>query len=347
MNYKEAAYSLNMTVKLLKWLTMYSPKNDGRKLLESKPGQFEESELKDFNQYLHGSWDNRNIPKEIVRELKREAHGLCGNCKEHSSNLDGAHIDRKGIEIPHYCQHPHNLILLCPTCHRRYDDIHDKFVTNDLIHTNKEKLIHDLMKDVKFDIDKSELLKDYMDQLKLSTLVTEKSAEEWWNVIAGDLYKRVVLSGILAADPPAAAIPTSGTELKDALSYMSSSIAPTKPITSILLQSISDNVGSVPISYEQEEWENIDQEGQCIICPEQAMLDGVVCAKCGLWDYTVNRSDDYEIEEFNPGLFDVRLPAGDGSYESHPCDSCGSTTFVEISYLLCCSYCDYKMNVDD
>lgn len=122
VGYLEAAERFRYTPHLLKWFCRYAAKpGEGRKLLEVTEGNFHESELIDFERHLWRPWPTRYVPAGISAELKREASGVCVTCSAPCDVLEESHIRRKGIELEHYCQHPHNLLLLCPTCHRRYD----------------------------------------------------------------------------------------------------------------------------------------------------------------------------------------------------------------------------------
>jgi len=345
MNYKEAACHLDMTVKLLKWFTRNAVK--GEKLIEVTPGNFDLTELNKFNEHLKAKWPTRNVPAGISYELKREAKGICGNCQQHSFNLEEAHIDRKGREVTDYCQHPHNLILLCPTCHKRYDDKNDKFVTNDVIHSNKDRVLQGLMLDVKADIEQANLIKLSVEKLTVGFSSSGQNKEQWWDSFAGAIYERIVESGVYSQATSPLAAPASGSELKETMNYISSSVSQSKPVTSGVLDTISNNIGSEPHPHLDDEWEEIEAEGTCERCGEKAMLGVLVCAGCDEEDHSVITEESYISEEISDGVYIIQLLLADGSMKLHKCSNCQKAEFVELQYQPFCSYCDYQMAKDD
>lgn len=147
----ETAHRLRMHVSLVQWLTRHAPKPGSRaKLALATPTPtFLEQDVEAFNTFLWSQWATRQIPAEIQRELEREARAHCGLCRRASDVMEAAHIDRLGVERPDYCQHPHNLILLCRECHGRYDR---RLVENHIIKHAKRQLLNALMADVDRDI---------------------------------------------------------------------------------------------------------------------------------------------------------------------------------------------------
>lgn len=109
-----------MTVKLVYWLTRYDV--CGTRLRSSgSPPIFKPDDVDNFDRTIRGDWGRRSIPLEVTRELEREARGTCALCDDSCDRLEQAHIQRKGIELSYYCQHPSNLLSVCPNCHSRYD----------------------------------------------------------------------------------------------------------------------------------------------------------------------------------------------------------------------------------
>jgi rubrerythrin len=132
LNEIEAALYLKMSPSLIRWLTSHAPKKgESRKLrFLKKEGSklfFEEAELDSFNKYLQEPWPvspnqkRPNIPNEIDTEIKQEARFRCAICEESEGEI--AHIDPVHLSK---CNHPHNLIYLCPNCHTKYD-LRNKF----------------------------------------------------------------------------------------------------------------------------------------------------------------------------------------------------------------------------
>jgi hypothetical protein len=78
---------------------------------------------------------------------------MCGNP---SDVMQQAHIDRYNMELRHYCQHPHNLMLMCRECHGRYDD---GLIRNEVVRHAKNQALARLMEDVDRDIALEEVMR--------------------------------------------------------------------------------------------------------------------------------------------------------------------------------------------
>lgn len=124
----QAAVFLEISPELLVYFTKNTVKTgDTKKLKFSKDGErylFDEAELKSYDSWLRDPWptptnSNRpNLPKAIRDEIKLEASLECAVCYKHAESCEAAHLEpsHKGK-----CNHPHNLIWLCPTHHAKYD----------------------------------------------------------------------------------------------------------------------------------------------------------------------------------------------------------------------------------
>ena len=136
----DAAVKYKISPFLLRKFTSYSPKKDGKKLKFTEENDiyyFEESELIDFDLYLHRPWPHKEnekptIPDYIKAEIKKEAEYRCPICRTTAGEL--AHINPVSKT---FNNHPHNLIYLCPTHHTAYDFGH-KYANVD----KEEVLIH-------------------------------------------------------------------------------------------------------------------------------------------------------------------------------------------------------------
>ena len=118
---EETAHRLRMTTWLVRWLTQNDVCGGNRLRSTGSPPAFDAGHVEEFDLALKGPWPSKNVPAEIARELRREARGMCGLCGEPNDRLEEAHIRRKDEEQAFHCQHPYNLLLMCPNCHSRYD----------------------------------------------------------------------------------------------------------------------------------------------------------------------------------------------------------------------------------
>lgn len=121
----QAAQQFKLSPTLLRWLTSYDAKGDGKKLpytVKSGIYYFNEKELADFDAHLRLPWpkptasERPRIPTGIQQEIKEEAHFQCPVCNTNIGEL--AHIDPVART---FNNHPHNLIYLCSNHHTVYD----------------------------------------------------------------------------------------------------------------------------------------------------------------------------------------------------------------------------------
>lgn len=125
----QAAALLGMSPELLRYLATHQVKwKDSRKLAVAKMVNgalyFDESELKDYDNWLRAPWpakDNRRpgLPDAIREEIRLEANLECALCKSSGQAGEAAHIDPVTTSR---CNHPHNLIWLCANHHTKFDN---------------------------------------------------------------------------------------------------------------------------------------------------------------------------------------------------------------------------------
>ena len=125
LNEYEAAIKYKISPELFRWFTIYAPKNDKKKLNYTKKDElyyFDDKDLSDFTSFLYEPWPlppkgtRPHIPKGIQEEIKKEAHFRCPICNTNVGEI--AHIKAVAHTL---CNHPHNLIYLCPNHHTVYD----------------------------------------------------------------------------------------------------------------------------------------------------------------------------------------------------------------------------------
>ncbi|ABR91928.1 Hypothetical protein mma_1030 [Janthinobacterium sp. Marseille] len=128
LNIFEAAVLLSISPELLRWLTKYGAKSDGKKKLKvlRKAGDmlfFDQDELVTFSNWLAEPWPTKKntrpiIPAGILTEIKTEAAGQCAICHSHKDSCEAAHIEPVSQSKNN---HPHNLLWLCANHHTKYD----------------------------------------------------------------------------------------------------------------------------------------------------------------------------------------------------------------------------------
>ena len=125
INEFEAALRFNFSPELLRWMTQYGVV-DGKKLSfkeEHELYYFDVAELDALNKKMEGKWPKSakgkrpNIPSQIIKEIKQEAGFSCPVCNKNIGEV--AHIDAVSET---QCNHPKNLIFLCPNHHTEYDN---------------------------------------------------------------------------------------------------------------------------------------------------------------------------------------------------------------------------------
>lgn len=125
INEYEAALRFNMSPTLLRWLTLNSVIDKAKLKFEehNEVYYYDQAELTNLNTKMEGRWPKTekgqrpNIPAGIKREIKQEARFCCPVCNK--SHGEVAHIDC--VSATH-CNHPKNLIYLCPDHHTEYDN---------------------------------------------------------------------------------------------------------------------------------------------------------------------------------------------------------------------------------
>lgn len=134
INEYEAALRFDLSPTLLRWMTLNGVV-DKTKLNYTKKDEiyyYDQDELTSLNKKMEGMWPKTkqgqrpHIPEGIKREIKQEARFACPACNKSHGEI--AHIDC--VSATH-CNHPKNLIFLCPDHHTEYD--------NSLIPSNIER----------------------------------------------------------------------------------------------------------------------------------------------------------------------------------------------------------------
>lgn len=121
----DAALRFNFSPELLRWMTKNGVVDKTRLSFEIKNEiyYFDIDELNELNKKMEGQWPKTakgqrpGIPTEIKNEIKREARFSCPVCNRNTGEV--AHIDPVSATN---CNHPKNLIYLCPNHHTEYDN---------------------------------------------------------------------------------------------------------------------------------------------------------------------------------------------------------------------------------
>ena len=124
INEYEAAVEYGFSPDLLRWLTENAVV-DGVKLPfneKHKVYYFSRKDLDELDSKMSGKWPlsskgkRPHVPEGIANEIKRESYCCCPIC--HRNQGEVAHINAVAKTL---CNHPKNLIFLCPNHHSEYD----------------------------------------------------------------------------------------------------------------------------------------------------------------------------------------------------------------------------------
>lgn len=126
LNEYDAALAFDMSPTLLRWLTSNGVVDKSKLSFESRNEvyYYDRNELQKLNQKMEGKWPKTpkgkrpHIPEGIKREIKQEAKSACPVCNKCYGEI--AHID---CVAKTQCNHPKNLIFLCPDHHTEYDNV--------------------------------------------------------------------------------------------------------------------------------------------------------------------------------------------------------------------------------
>lgn len=117
----DAAAILNLPPTLLESFVSYKFNEQKLECLDRKRGTFLRQDVEAYAGHLDSRWPDtkRDIPEFVKRyvDVEAEASGGCASCRQKSSDYDYAHI--KPWEKSR-CHSPHNIVRLCPTCHRSH-----------------------------------------------------------------------------------------------------------------------------------------------------------------------------------------------------------------------------------
>jgi len=352
MDFKEACHHLRISPQLLRWFRSYSAKGDGHKLQQSPLGDFEEAELDAFSAHLRTAWLSRSVPNGIERELRVEACGLCGLCQQPCEKPQTAHICRKGRETTFYTQHPENLILLCGTCHDRYDDHALKSVSLDVILAAKQRLVSRKMEAIDRDVQIARAVRATVDTAKteIRTQLAGLTSSPLTNALLWQSGAALLLNattrGIFGGSFSGAPSLDLSSPTK-ALEILSGSLQPTQQVTHALLDGYAlEADGSADEA--PAEWDLISDEqpdSECTLC---GCLKDTVDYYCEDCDHSGSNLDppDY-VEQNSLGVFVPVYSDARGDTHKLACERCDSEN-LELSYPeSVCSRCSHKISKND
>ncbi len=309
----EAVRELRMRTSLIKRFRSYSPKNDGTKLLFSHDGTIDESNLVTFNQYLWSEWPSKKIPIYIEDELKYEARDMCGYCGN-NMETESAHIDRKWSELAYYCQHPHNLIELCPNCHSRYDA---RVITNSRIKERKNELIKRLIQEELSELEITTATRDQIESIKVRFSTQIAVWDQISPTIGNILYQTTKDPVFLNIKSP--------EQLKNALEDSAKRTKTDNPSLTGLAVAYSNQVekqSTAPVT-DYDLLEDEPEEGECALCGGETEVENGFCNNC----------DEDLIGYTSEELSDMRCP------------NCGSDD-IEIEFEYSCGHCQNILDSD-
>lgn len=328
---------LRMTTAFLQWCRGHAPKNDGRKLRFNRDGSLEESELAEFDAHLWRAWKNKHVCVGVAHELEWEVLGRCGHCDDACDVREDAHIDRLNIELDHHCQHPHNLLQLCPNCHSRYDVL--KTIGNLTIKHRKEQALSRLMEAVDRDVGMQREIRKAIKEAS-SKVVNETLSEDARRLLEA---QSMVFSAETTIAGSVSQIPSTPQEAKERLTTLSGALSGQSPITFSLLnyyvEGISNGVtpetgDDLDIPFD----DYVSSNGECLMWGEQSSVD---CACC--WD----------CDEDAPAAHtaDIAIPVEGGGYMLYVVDQrgehdeltceCGAGRF-DVEFYSMCGGCQYR-----
>ena len=354
VGFVEAAHIVRMTPRLLRWFTSYSPKNDGQKLPFKTHGKISLEDLHRFDTYLRDPWPSRSVPAGISQELRREACGKCGLCDAPVDTLHEAHIDRKGIEVEYYQQHPHNLMLLCPNCHTRYDQRTKGSITNDVVRSAKMRMVSRLLEGVDRDIALEKMIRNATssqpNQHHTQTGRLDMPQDRVDALIDVVTKMQAQLASLEAAQEKITSLERSlGAELPVSAARLSTlSHQTTEGLPSIPTPDADDLWMAIPPGPEFRPGECMRGDGS------YALLEDAYCEKCDQ-DLMLSPEEPIAIDYDASGkIVSVYLeePTGyKGETEAVRvlCEKCNSDNDLEFSFGSYCSYCQhmYDKMMDD
>lgn len=345
LSYKEAAHRLRMTVGLLKWCERYAPMKDGMKLVFTN-GLIEDADLLAFDAHLRTEWPSRAVPTGIRNELRLEAAGRCGVCSNPCEHFQEAHIDRQGKEALYYYQHPHNLILLCGSCHDSYD--RGSTVGNNVVRKRKDILLSRIMEDVDRDIAIAKITRDGVAEiyrvLAANAGKPDHRSTKGWIAFTDSLFAAP------GTTPPDLVSTPESSELGAKLQLASDLLVLTMPVTSGTLRGSVERLEKgdpFTAPTEAEAWEFIESEpveGECPRCSQQTPIESYTCLNCEHWGVDCHGEVPFVDREPSPPRVELEDAQGD-SYQVE-CEKCGSKK-LEFEFQPLCDYCRHVTEKDD
>jgi hypothetical protein len=295
LNEYDAALSFNLSPTLLRWLTVYSI-IDNHKLEYIEQDElyyFKHSDLIKFNRKMEGKWPitpkgkRPPIPEGIMREIKAEARFACPVCNRNVGEV--AHIDPVSVTR---CNHPKNLIFLCPNHHTEFDTgfIPDNITKEDVLIFKKGLQIFQrgIWKT------QGNTIKTYLGALNaaISLLSIPKSVTA---NIPDSMYKNTLVKIINSAP---------------------------KNTTKVINPEDVDDVNLLKQKAESYIEENI--EDICPICNGHGIIfTDELCPVCqGSGELDAQTKANIELTDYN--LVECQLCKGSGDFENNDCPACDS-----------------------
>lgn len=304
INEYEAAIKFDLSPTLLRWMAANSIFDKTRITYEERDEvyYYSQDELEHLNKKMEGRWPKTaigkrpNIPEGIKREIRHEARNSCPACNKSYGEI--AHIDP--VSATH-CNHPKNLIFLCPDHHTEYDNA--KIPTN---------------------IDRDEIL-ILKAGLKIFQRQIWKAQGKLINSYLAGLNSAKSLLGI--HESIRNTIPE--LEFKEALdNIVASTQAHSTKVINKNKFSNQDFIATEIDSYISNNQENI-----CPLCDGQGKTDFYdpcpVCLGDGELDPTAR--DNVDLSDYQ--LVSCRLCSGAGHSNGVDCPACGSEGVVSQYYF--------------
>ena len=332
LNEYEAAIAYGFSPELLRWLTK-NPIIDNKLLnFTEKNGlyYFKIAGLQHIDQKMAGKWPippkgkRPTIPSGIKREIKKEARYRCPICNTNQG--EAAHI--KAVSKS-YCNHPNNLLFLCPDHHTEYDyGVKPANVTIEDVRHFKESL--QKFCKIQWQL-KGKIIHTFVGALNTAVSLIEIQ-KQLKKIIPDDDFK-VLLDSISKES-----VSVGGKEIK-------------KASTKTLIEEISDNIHSesetvcplchgvggtaiydpCPVCYgngeiDEKDIDAIDisryQATECELCKGRGSRHGDACPACG-GEGQVSKgfADEHDWSQYE--LIDCELCKGKGSRHGDDCPACG------------------------
>ena len=335
LNEFEAALRYNFSPTLLRWFTSYSV-IDKKKLDYIEKNEiyyYMEKDLDELNDKMKGKWPKTKsglrptIPEGIKREIKQEARFSCPACNKPYGEV--AHIDPVYVS---QCNHPINLIFLCPDHHTEFDNaLIPSNITKDEVVCFKKGLI--AFQRIQWKI-KGEIIQTYLNALNTTTslfkiqkliqnTIDDKDFNFILDSIASKYSDKQVFSEVKKKTSDKVKILKEETQ-----NYINSHSENICPLCNGV--GFTDYYDSCPVclgagEVAKEKIIHIDLSQydivDCQLCTGKGTYKGFDCPACN-GEGQVNKHFDYTHEWSMYKLVNCRLCDGEGSYNGFDCPAC-------------------------